>query len=219
MGSDDLYKKRKARKNQSLARKKASRNSHDRVLIVCEGEKTEPNYFEELIQLFRLNSVKSLYIEIEGERCGSAPINVVDFAIKRYRQEKSDYDRVYCVFDKDSHVSYYQAKDKIRNKQKFYTIDSIPCFEFWLLLHFGYTSGSFSANGNMSICGSVTQKLIDNIPDYEKGAKNIASLLMPYLNDAIRNAKQLEQFHHPSQAQNPSTKVHELIEYLQSQKC
>jgi hypothetical protein len=47
MGSDNLFHKRKARQIESLRRKKARRASYETVLIVCEGEKTEPNYFKE----------------------------------------------------------------------------------------------------------------------------------------------------------------------------
>ena len=45
MGSDDLFKKRKARKLRDISRKKRTRDLYKRVLIVCEGQKTEPLYF------------------------------------------------------------------------------------------------------------------------------------------------------------------------------
>ncbi len=83
MGTDDLFHKRKLRTTKSLLRRKAKRDSYDRVLIVCEGEKTEPNYFKELRTHFRLNSVN---IEIEDNTSGSAPINVVNHALKKYRE-------------------------------------------------------------------------------------------------------------------------------------
>lgn len=41
MGSDDLFKKRKARKLRDISRKKRTRELYKRVLIVCEGQKTE----------------------------------------------------------------------------------------------------------------------------------------------------------------------------------
>ena len=56
MGSDDLFRKKKERKTASLLRAKAKLSPYDVVLIVCEGEKTEPNYFEELKDAFRLNN-------------------------------------------------------------------------------------------------------------------------------------------------------------------
>jgi hypothetical protein len=87
----------------------AKRKSYDLVLIVCEGEKTEPNYFEELRDALHLSTAN---IEVVGE-CGSAPINVVDAAIAKYNKN-TDYDLMYCVFDKDRHPSYKQALQKIK---------------------------------------------------------------------------------------------------------
>ena len=46
MGSDDLFHKRKAKQTRDLKRKKDKRAPYDKVLIVCEGGKTEPNYFQ-----------------------------------------------------------------------------------------------------------------------------------------------------------------------------
>ena len=49
MGSDDLFHKRKARESAALQRKKHERARNKRYLIVCEGTKTEPQYFRELL--------------------------------------------------------------------------------------------------------------------------------------------------------------------------
>ncbi len=40
MGSEDLFHKRKAKKQQDSVRRIANRKPYDHVLIVCEGEKT-----------------------------------------------------------------------------------------------------------------------------------------------------------------------------------
>lgn len=45
MGSDDLFKKFKAQRE--LRRRTFVRDPRQRFLIVCEGGKTEPQYFEE----------------------------------------------------------------------------------------------------------------------------------------------------------------------------
>ena len=45
MGHDDLFKKRKARKNIDLQRERHKRAQNKRYLIVCEGTKTEPYYY------------------------------------------------------------------------------------------------------------------------------------------------------------------------------
>lgn len=73
MGSDDLFKKRKAKSVKDTKRKSARREAYDRVLIVCEGTKTEPYYFEGLKAEYNLHSAN---IRITGN-CDSAPISIV----------------------------------------------------------------------------------------------------------------------------------------------
>jgi FMN phosphatase YigB (HAD superfamily) len=53
MGRDNHPRERQARQ---LARKQGLREPFDRVLIVCEGSKTEPLYFQELRAYYRLNT-------------------------------------------------------------------------------------------------------------------------------------------------------------------
>ncbi|KKL20364.1 hypothetical protein LCGC14_2456210, partial [marine sediment metagenome] len=83
------------------------------VLIVCEGGKTEPQYFE-LIgrRLGLIGRYTHVEVAIKGEQCGSAPKSVVYFALqlRDEREEKASkstitrkFDRVYCVIDRDKH--------------------------------------------------------------------------------------------------------------------
>jgi hypothetical protein len=127
---------------------------------------------------------------------------------------------VYCVFDKDKHTTYPAALEKIRStprlkKATLHAITSIPCFEIWLLLHYVYTTRSFSAAGDVSNCDLVETELKKYITGYHKGSHNIFDEVKDKTDRAITNAKQLEAFHQTSGTDNPSTKVHELVEYLQ----
>jgi len=207
----------KAKSTSSHARKKRVREPYDIVLIVCEGEKTEPFYLESLRQALRLSNAN---IRICGKECGSAPISVVNFALEQYKSEGMIYDRIYCVFDKDKHDSYFDAKSKVANAKlhngaTIHHIVSIPCFEIWVLLHFLYTTRSFCAAGNSSNCALVIDRLKEFIPDYEKGNKNIYPQIYEKTSLAIQRSKQLEVFHETSGTDNPSTKIYELVEYLQ----
>ena len=133
MGSDNLFYKRKKRKADSLKRMKAKRDPYDIVLIVCEGEKTEPNYFEELRDAFKLNTAN---IEICGDECGSSPRNVVDHAIKNTKGAKTTIK--FTVFlIKTDHLTYNEALDIVRRAKSskghsFFAITSVPCVEIWL---------------------------------------------------------------------------------------
>lgn len=218
MGSDNLFYKRKKRKADSLKRMKAKRDPYDIVLIVCEGEKTEPNYFEELRDAFKLNTAN---IEICGDECGSSPRNVVDHAIKKYKGSK-DYDKVYCVFDKDRHLTYNEALDIVRRAKSskghsFFAITSVPCFEIWFLLHYNCTTKVYVA-GQGSICAKVIEELEQYFPNYEKGSKNTFQHFQDKINTAIKNAKKLTQYNDQVGTDHPSTNVYKLVEYLQKLK-
>ena len=149
MGTDNLHHKRKAKSVNDSARKKARRAPYAKVLIVCEGEKTEPNYFEALKDHLALNSAN---IYVTGE-CGSSPVSIFGYAMQRYRDEQrrgDPFDKVFCVFDRDAHDTYQQALDKIaaaKPKDTFVATTSVPCFEYWLLLHFDYTTAPFALLG------------------------------------------------------------------------
>jgi len=215
MGSDDLFRKRKERNKDSLHRRKAKRNPYETVLIVCEGGKTEPQYFSKLRSDLKLNS---LNVVITGE-CGSDPCSVVNHAIKKAKSD-GDYDRVFCVFDKDRHPNYSDALAKIQHTrlkkhQQIEAITSVPCFELWILLHFEYTTHPFDSIGKRSICDSVVHCLKRYIPDYKKGRADIFHITKPYINTAIQNAKNTMVAAQSAKTNNPSTLVHELVQYLQ----
>lgn len=218
MGSDDLHHKRKAKNEKELKRRASRRSSYDKVLIICEGEKTEPNYFNELVHYYKLNSAN---VEIDGS-CGSSPKSVLLRAEKlaKIELDKGDgYDRVYCVFDKDTHASYKETKQKILNKhtvEQFFDVVSVPCFEYWLLLHFQYSTKPYHATASSSIANEVLKDLKQVLPDYSKGDQNTFFNLIHQLEFAKQNAKRALQSADKSFTDNPSTYVHELVEYLQN---
>lgn len=215
MGTDDLFRKRKARKAESLRRKEGNRAPYDVVLIVCEGAKTEPYYFSGLRNHLRLSNAN---IIIADKTTGSDPLSVINFAIDEFEKEPI-YNHVYCIFDRDKHTTYAAALDKIRstrlkNDAGLHAITSIPCFEIWLLLHYTYTTRSFSAAGAASNCALVETELKKHITGYQKGSRNIFELVKDKLDNAVTNAKRLDVFHQTSGTDNPSTRVHELVGYL-----
>lgn len=219
MAGDRLFHKRKARDAASLRRKQAKRAPYDMVLLVFEGEKTEPNYFRALIDDLQLSTAN---IIIAQNSAGSSPRTVVDFALREYKKSK-EYDRVYCVFDKDRHTTYYAALDIIRGARmgkghSIHATTSVPCFEFWLLLHFVYTTKQFDS-GHGSICANVISDLKTYMPDYEKGTTNTYQATKDMLVSAIANGKKVARYCAAGGTDMPSTKIHELIEYLKNLKA
>lgn len=96
------------------------------ILIVCEGENTEPSYFNQ----FRLSSatVKSV-----GE--GYNTTSLVNRAIQLATEKQ--YDQVWCVFDKDDFdENDFNNAIQIAETQNFKVAYSNQSFEYWLILHF-----------------------------------------------------------------------------------
>jgi len=156
--------------------------------------------------------------------CGSDPKSIVRHAKKRYREEKEAgdrFDKVYCVFDRDTHAGYAEALDAIARatpKDTYIAITSIPCFEYWLLLHFRYTTKPYEPAPGQSACSQVIADLKQYLPDYAKGQVALFSRLIDQLNDAKHNAQRVLQAAGIDRSANPSTRVHELIDFLQNIK-
>lgn len=56
-------------------------------------------------------------IQLNGT-CGSSPISVVEHALLLFDRDRATgeiYNKIYCVFDRDSHASYDQALEKVQS--------------------------------------------------------------------------------------------------------
>ncbi|MFC2540881.1 RloB family protein [Neisseria sicca] len=210
MGSEDLFKKRKAKRLSDYQRKKAYRQPYERILIVCEGEKTEPFYFKSLCASLSLHTAN---VEITGN-CGSSPKSIFKKAQEMFKEaekEQNPFDKVYCVFDKDCHHGYNDVVQQISSKKPkntFFAITSVPCFEYWLLLHFERTTSPFKT------AEEVISKLKQFIPNYEKGDKNIFEDVKQSIQVALHNAKHVNEEACKNHTDNPSTCVLVLVDKL-----
>ena len=121
--------------------------------------------------------INSANLTIIGDG-GSAPETVVQSAIDEFCKD-ADFDSVYCVFDKDEHTGYNAAVARVQSKRlkrsssgsaKFHAITSVPCFEYWLLLHFVDTDAPFERTGSNSPADNVVRELLHHVPGYTKGS-------------------------------------------------
>lgn len=220
MGSDDLFHKRKARKAGELQRIKNDKRQGRRFLLVCEGKKTEPYYFRELLSDLRIPPQRVKIAPHEG----SSPDKIVEQAINLQRAEIASgdgFDAIYCVFDRDSHTTFAAALERIKTVSAQGTplkaITSTPCFEFWLLLHFAYSDAPFHAAGRKSVAAQAVSQLKrkPGWAEYDKGQAGTYTKLKAQLPNAIAHAKRLRNS--ASQAQgiaNPWCNVDELVEAL-----
>jgi len=195
-----MTKKRKSR-SPKYERKQDARKLKQRFLIVCEGTKTEPNYFRS----FR---VPKDVVKVKG--LGRNPSQLVDYA-SQLNDEDGDYDRVWCVFDRDSWTlqDFNSALSSAKNKGVEIAYSN-PKFELWYLLHFDYCDSAIPPEKYDSKLSSYMGKA------YEKNNKNMYELLRDRQKKAIERAEQLlEQYDPVNPAKdNPSTTVHQLVKAL-----
>ena len=223
MGSDNLFHKRKTRDNAALQRQKRERERNKRFLIVCEGTKTEPTYFQELLEDL---GIPSTTVRIARNN-GTSPDRIVSHALGLYDDDAKcgdAYDKVFCVFDRDAHTTFDTAVKYIEGLAKegkpFIAITSNPCFEFWLILHFSYTTAPFQATGKKSVGDKVVEKLKKQagFEDYGKGQRGIYQSLKEKLPTAIKNAKKLREHSKTTGSVSPLTNVDELVIEIQNLK-
>ncbi|AWY42277.1 RloB domain-containing protein [Pseudomonas putida] len=210
MGSE---KSRSGKAAASFQRKKSTKEAGKRYLIVCEGSKTEPNYFRELRHDLRL---KTATIEICGEECGSDPVSVYEYAVTVVEEEKgAKYDQVFCVIDKDDHKNLDEALEKIAKQGDGFTaILSYPCFEYWLLLHFVLHRNAFTKTGTKSIGAVALSELKKHDTTYDKGTKGTWIRYKDKLETALANSREIKKISDRSGNLNPSTSIHELVQLL-----
>jgi hypothetical protein len=144
------------------------RKPNKRILILCEGKETEPNYFKGL-KHDQLNQRKlaALRIEIYDSRknTGKELIAEAKHLKKEAKEEKNPYDDVWVVIDRDGYTKHPQTFDQARANKINIALSSIS-FEFWFLLHFEYTTKGFGK------ADDLIDYLKKYMKDYNKSGDN-----------------------------------------------
>ncbi len=192
---------------RSFARKAPRISPQEKVLVYCEDTHSSLLYLRKAAQAFRASA------DVKIAHSGyTDPLGIVKSAIK----SKSKYDHVYCVFDRDSHENFNAATALAREHKNHITlIISNPCFEYWYILHFGFTRRPYIQEGNRSSGDSVIKELRqkEGMNKYQKGDKiDIFSMLSERLEDAETHAEKIFSIAKEYSEYNPSTEVYKLIE-------
>ena len=143
MGSDDIFKKRRAdREKRRHDFKQPKANS---FLIVTEGEKTEPLYLNGLKDLIldkiggNIKVIELPHIEIKGE--GKSTGKLIEKTNEIISKSSIIYQNVWIVFDKDDFLDFDQAIKSAKD-QGYNVAWSNQCFEYWIYLHFHYSDAA-----------------------------------------------------------------------------
>ncbi len=230
MGTDDLFKRKKQALTRNNDKKKVKMSKS--MMIVCEGEKTEPNYFKSFSPI-------GVEVLIQGE--GKNTKTLLNEAIRLWEEKAKNneiYESLWIVMDKDSFpqeyynecfLKYESIEKKLNkkyknqlNKSSKITINiaySNEAFELWYLLHFVYWNRGISRTEFKKL---LTKRLGK---EYKKNDPKIYDVLQELgkktnnkqgQDFAMKNAKKLRKLANRKVVynSNPSTSVDVLVEEL-----
>ena len=188
-------------------------------LIICEGTKTEPNYFLEIKNIIDKNYKGKIELQIQGKAVGT--MKLLKEAEKLAKSNLNNIKHVWVIYDKDdfSKSSFDNVQNKCNELNKnssitYHPIWSNQCIELWFLLHFMTLQTDIPRKEYIKKLNENYK--INGLGIYKKNNKDTFEKLRKFLPNAIKNAKILEESHEmkiPSKMA-PSTKVYELIEKL-----
>src|SRR6202165_1126853 len=193
-----------------LRRRRPQLEPRRRILIVCEGRRTEPEYFQAL--RVKLRAV----VEVQIEPGGPDPKILVERAVARKRDTDREarlqrdrflrYDEIWCVFDTDEHPKLADARQQAQAHGIELAISN-PCFELWALLHFQDQSAFLERH-------VAVTRLKKHLPHYKKVLP--FEVLHPKYPAAVLRAQELDRRCQDAgrPGNNPSTGVYRLTESM-----
>jgi len=178
-------------------------------LIVCEGVKTEPNYFDG----FRL---PPSLVRMHVEGFGFGPRQLVEKALclrleELERMQLEEFDQVWCVFDKDDvDDDKFNEVIDLAGSHGLRIAYSNEAFELWFLLHFCFYDAPMQRKQHIPELNKYLDK------PYKKNDPDIYNKLYSRQEFAIKNAEHLLALYRPLNPAkaNPSTTVHLLVKEL-----
>lgn len=215
-------------KRTEKKRKEAIKSIRQFVLIVCEGEKTEPAYFNGYKQDLPRGVLDNNKIEVHGE--GKNTMSLIHEVKKiRQRREKETgryFDQTWIVFDRDSFPAD-QFNNSIfagrKSEPPILSAWSNEAFELWYCLHFCYVNHAMPRQDYRHRIETELSKAIGQPFVYKKNDPKMYQTMKRYGNQdqAITWAKRLESLFEGREDfanHNPCTKIHHLIEALNDLK-
>ena len=125
---------RNAHRVPNLKRRGPRREPKRRFILFCEGQNTEPTYFD---AIKRARSGTLIAVEIVP--AAGVPMTIAKTAIaaakpRRRKESFEEGDQVWAVFDRDAHPRFEEAV-RLCEQHGVEVARSDPCFELWLILH------------------------------------------------------------------------------------
>lgn len=197
---------------------KAAREPKLKIVIVSEGKRTEPSYFDDFARLSRNGLVK-----VETVGLGAVPLSVVIRATEEYGKLKrlarkqgdsfANTFEIWAVFDRDEHVKFNEAIQQAE-AHKIKVAYSNPCFEIWGLMHYRAVDGHIDRH-------PAQRELHTVHPSYhhdDNPVLDVVSLQGEPYKTALKNAQcaLIRREEEGDLRGNPSTTVHLLAEQIKN---
>lgn len=210
---------RRDRRPRARVRHIASRAKVVRFLIVCEGTRTEPNYFRSLVE-----HISSDVIEVDCQGEGRGTSSLVRQASKLKREKERErqlrYDRVWVVFDKDDFADFDAAIAEAE-ALGYHCAWSNESFELWYCLHFGLVDSMLTRRDYINFLNEAFRSHIrKKHVRYRKNSRDILRILNQY-GDSTQARAYAESLlasygmDTPRSLCRPCTTVHRLVDELE----
>lgn len=163
--------------------RKTGRLVRQRIFLVCEGAKTEPNYFKALINDCNFQGKPIEVIIVRTVK--NTPKELVYEVAKR---KELSIDLAWVVFDRDGYTKHKETFALAEELKVNIAFSSIS-FEIWILLHFTYFKSLFKESHEI-IEFMKRRKFIS----YRKNDPNIYYKIKHLTEKAIKNSVRLRDF-------------------------
>lgn len=197
-------------KQRGRNRKQRERKSF--IVIKSEGDnKTEQIYFK------NLRSRECIIKFPDGN--STDPVGMANELVSFMNSEdinSKNGDKIYLLIDTDVNANKQNQIDeakKICDKYGIELITSTPAFEFWYMLHFGYTTGTYSSSKD------IKREMKKKIPGYTE-SKNVYPIIKDNTDEAMDCAERVEKFHKQngrkidSEDANPHTSAYRVLKEI-----
>ena len=197
-------------KQRGRNRKQRERKSF--IVIKCEGDnETEQIYF---------NNFKSRECIIKYPDGNSTdPVGMANELVSFMNSEdinSENGDKIYLLIDTDVNANKQKQIDeakKICDECGIELITSTPSFEFWYMLHFGYTTGPYTSSKD------IKRKMKKKILGYTEST-NVYPIIKDNTDEAMNYAEKVEKLHKQngrkidSEDANPHTSAYRVLKEI-----
>ena len=237
--ADKLFNKKKELEKKDYQRKVNDKRTVPDIIIACEDSVSSPTYFQKIVdKLIEDKKITQDSFVIAKHRHTNPSGVLKDIKSYSNKEKKTykDFEHKWIVIDRDNErvnggghkiQDFNNALKDAKNKRKNLNIEvaySNDSFELWYLLHFDYRDTAILRD---KIIKNVIKKLKDLEPHkfsklnkdnikQENYTEMIFDILLSKQEDAISNAKKLllTYTNHNPEQDNPSTRVHILVDIL-----